>query len=66
MAGIEDEIPTLDELAIYLKAGKRAVYRLVAEKMTPAFKVGRMWRFRKVDTDSLIAGQSDAMDSGRG
>lgn len=64
MAGIEDEILTLDEVAIYLKAGKRTIYRLVAEKKIPAFKVGGTWRFRKVDIDSWITSQSNAMESG--
>jgi len=63
MAGIEDEILTLDEVAIYLKAGKRTIYRLVAEKKIPAFKVGGTWRFRKVDIDSWITSQSNAMES---
>ncbi len=32
MADAEDEILTLDEVAAYLKAGKRTVYRLAADK----------------------------------
>ncbi len=34
------KIFSLDELAKYLKVGKRTIYRLVAEKKIPAFKVG--------------------------
>ncbi len=34
------EIFTLDEVAKYLKVGKRTIYRLTAEKKIPAFKGG--------------------------
>lgn len=51
----EDEILTLDEVALYLKAGKRTVYRLVAEGKLPGFKLGGTWRFRRSDLDKWIA-----------
>ncbi|EIH5474610.1 TPA: helix-turn-helix domain-containing protein, partial [Escherichia coli] len=35
---------TLDELAAYLKVGKRTFYRLAAHGEIPAFKVGGTWR----------------------
>ena len=52
------QILTLDEVAAYLKVGKRTVYRLAAAKKIPAFKVGGMWRFRTADIDGWIAAQS--------
>jgi len=52
------EIFTLDDVAAYLKVGKRTVYRLAAAKKIPAFKVGGTWRFRKADIDRWIAAQS--------
>ncbi len=58
MAVPEDDILTLDEVAAYLKAGKRTIYRLVADKKIPAFKLGSTWRFRKRDIDRWIAAQS--------
>jgi excisionase family DNA binding protein len=57
MAELEGEILTLDEVAVYLKAGKRTVYRLVAESKLPAFKLGGTWRFRKADLGQWIAQQ---------
>jgi excisionase family DNA binding protein len=54
-----DEIFTLDEVAAYLKVGKRTVYRLAAAKKIPGFKVGGMWRFRQTDIDGWIAAQSE-------
>lgn len=55
MAESEGEILTLDEVAVYLKAGKRTVYRLAAEGKLPAFKLGGTWRFRRSDLDRWIA-----------
>lgn len=50
-----DEILTIDEVAVYLKAGKRTVYRLAASGKLPAFKLGGTWRFRRSDLDKWIA-----------
>ena len=58
MADAEDEILTLDEVAAYLKAGKRTVYRLAADQKIPAFKLGGTWRFRKADLEQWIAQQT--------
>ena len=64
MAEPEDEILTLDEVAAYLKAGKRTVYRLAAEGKLPAFKLGGTWRFRRSDLDEWIAANLTNKDSG--
>lgn len=53
-----DEIFTLDELAAYLKVGKRTLYRLAAQGEIPAFKVGGTWRFRQSDIDRWIRDRS--------
>ncbi len=55
MSDQPDEILTLDEVAAYLKAGKRTVYRLAASGKLPAFKLGGTWRFRRADLDKWIA-----------
>lgn len=53
-----DEILTIEEMAVYLKAGKRTVYRLAAEGKIPAFKVGGTWRFLRGDIELWIKQQS--------
>ena len=55
MADAEDEILTLDEVAVYLKAGKRTIYRLASSGKIPAFKLGGTWRFRRAELDQWIA-----------
>jgi excisionase family DNA binding protein len=55
MTDRSDEIHPIDEVAAYLKAGKRTVYRLAAARRLPAFKLGGTWRFRRGDLDQWIA-----------
>ncbi|KPX71670.1 MULTISPECIES: methylation-associated defense system helix-turn-helix domain-containing protein MAD1 [Pseudomonas syringae group genomosp. 2] len=55
MSDQPDEILTIDEVAAFLKAGKRTVYRLAANGKLPAFKLGGTWRFRRSDLDKWIA-----------
>ena len=68
MANSEGDILTLDEVAAYLKAGKRTVYRLAAEGKLPAFKLGGTWRFRRGDLENWIASRIEKVmvdDNGR-
>jgi excisionase family DNA binding protein len=58
MAEPDGDILTLDEVAAYLKAGKRTVYRLAANGEIPAFKLGGTWRFRKSDLERWIASRT--------
>lgn len=58
------EIMTLDEVATYLKAGKRMEYRLVHRGETPAFNFGRTWRFRRSEPDHWIADSNNKKKPG--
>jgi excisionase family DNA binding protein len=51
-------ILTLDELAAYLKIGKRTLYGLAVNGEIPAFEVGGVWRFRRSEIDQWIADQT--------
>jgi excisionase family DNA binding protein len=55
MSSHPEEILTIDDVASYLKAGKRTVYRLAAGGQLPAFKLGGTWRFRRGELDQWIA-----------
>lgn len=59
MPETRDEILTLDEVATYLKAGKRTVYRLAQQGEIPAFKLGGTWRFGRSELDRWIAESID-------
>lgn len=55
MTETDGEILTLEEVAAYLKAGKRTVYRLAQKGEVPGFKLGGTWRFRRSELDRWIA-----------
>lgn len=55
----KSEILTITDVAEYLKVAERTLYRLVAAKKIPAFKVGGMWRFSKTEIDLWIKRQSN-------
>jgi excisionase family DNA binding protein len=61
MTARQQAIFTLDELAAYLKVGKRTLYRRRAREI-PAFKVGGTWRFRQSEIDRWI---NDQIQAGR-
>ena len=44
---MQEKLLTAEQVARYLKVDKFTVYRLVAQKKIPAFKVGNQWRFKK-------------------
>ena len=60
MTARQQAIFTFDELAAYLKVGKRTLYRLASHGEIPAFKVGGTWRFRQSEIDRWINDQTQA------
>lgn len=52
------EVLTLKQLADYLKVNEKTIYRLLAGRKVPAFKVGGAWRFLRGDIDTWIRQQS--------
>ena len=43
------DVMTVREVAEYLKVKDRTIYRLVANREIPGFKVGGSWRVRKTE-----------------
>jgi excisionase family DNA binding protein len=48
---------TTKEVAEYLRVNQYTVYRLVAQKKLPAFKVGSQWRFKRSILNRWLKGQ---------
>lgn len=44
---MQENLLTTQQVARYLKVDKFTVYRLVAQKKIPAFRVGNQWRFKR-------------------
>ncbi|MDQ9094226.1 helix-turn-helix domain-containing protein [Pseudoalteromonas haloplanktis] len=54
---MNDEIMTIQEVALYLKLNEKTTYRLTSEGKLPGFKVGGSWRFKRVDLEKWIEEQ---------
>jgi len=61
----DEEILTLDEVAAFLKPGKRTVYRFAQNGDIPAFKLGGAWRFRRSELECWIDKNSNQRPSTR-
>ena len=51
----DDQVLTVDELAIYLKVSRSTLYKLLSEGKVPGQRVGRHWRFSKAVIDRWLA-----------
>ncbi len=56
---MQDALLTVDQVARYLKIDKFTVYRLVAQRELPAFKVGNQWRFKRKMIDAWLMKNSN-------
>lgn len=52
-----DQVLTLEELAVYLKIPKSTLYKLVQEGRIPGQKLGKQWRFAKKAIDQWLEQQ---------
>jgi excisionase family DNA binding protein len=60
---MQENLLTTDQVAQYLKVDKFTVYRLVAQKKIPAFKVGNQWRFSKNLVDEWLMENSNLVQN---
>ncbi len=44
---MSEQLLTVEQVAEYLNVDKFTIYRLLADKQLPAFKVGNQWRFKR-------------------
>ncbi len=61
---MQETLLTVEQVASYLKVDKFTVYRLLAQKEMPAFKVGNQWRFRKAMIDAWLMRNSNVRRKG--
>jgi len=52
--GEKRELMTLEEVAQYLRIGKRTTYGWAKSGKLPAFKIGQAWRFDRADIDRWV------------
>jgi excisionase family DNA binding protein len=49
-----ENLLTLKQVAEYLNVDRFTVYRLLAQKQLPAFKVGNQWRFKRMMIEAWL------------
>jgi excisionase family DNA binding protein len=49
---------TIQQAAQYLNINRFTVYRMIAKRRIPAFKVGNQWRFKQEMIDAWLAEHS--------
>ena len=54
MLPADSDILTLEELHGYLKIPKPTLYALAQNGRIPAAKIGKHWRFRRIDIDEWL------------
>ena len=60
MSAMAEQLLTLEQVAEYLNVDKFTVYRLLADKDLPAFKVGNQWRFKRKMIENWLVKNSSA------
>ncbi len=56
----QDNVLTIEELAVYLKISKSTLYKLAQKGEVPGQKVGKHWRFRRDIIDQWLADSQQA------
>jgi excisionase family DNA binding protein len=60
MTEMQDNVLTIEELAVYLKISKSSLYKLAQKGEVPGQKVGKHWRFRRDIIDQWLANSQSA------
>ena len=50
----DERLMDIKKVAQYLHVNESTIYTWAQESMLPAFRVGRLWRFRRADLDAWL------------
>lgn len=51
---MEDRWLSVEEICDYLGVKRDTIYKWIAEKGMPAHRIGRLWKFKKIETDEWV------------
>lgn len=54
---IQEQLMDIKEVASYLRLKESTVYAWAKNGTIPAFRLGRLWRFRRADLDAWLENQ---------
>ncbi|MCA1958143.1 MAG: helix-turn-helix domain-containing protein [Nitrospira sp.] len=57
----KSELMTVEETCRYLKITRRTLYRYLRSHQIPAFKLGKEWRFVRLDLEQWIRNRTRAV-----
>lgn len=59
---MEDRWLSVDEIAEYLGVSRETIYSWVASKGMPGRKIGRFWKFKRIDIDEWVHAGGPTID----
>lgn len=64
MGNIQDRWLSIAEMSQYLGVSTDTIYKWIDKKGLPAYKVGRLWKFKAEEIDQWVrsGGADDSMD----
>lgn len=63
MSEIEDRWLSVDDICKYLGVSKDTVYKWIDKQGMPAYRIGRLWKFKKRQIDAWVEGSGMLTDS---
>ena len=51
---MEEKLLSVDDVCEYLGIGRDTIYKWIAAKKLPAYRLGRLWKFKKKEVDKWI------------
>ena len=51
---IEKRLLSVDDICEYLGIGRDTIYKWIGSKGLPAYRLGRLWKFKKEEVDEWL------------
>jgi len=51
---MEEKLLSVDDVCEYLGIGRDTIYKWISAKSFPAYRLGRLWKFKKKEVDQWI------------
>ena len=51
---MEEKLLSVDDVCDYLGIGRDTVYKWIATKSLPAYRLGRLWKFKQKEVDKWV------------
>jgi excisionase family DNA binding protein len=51
---LKEKLLSINDICEYLGIGRDTVYKLIINKNLPAYRLGRLWKFKKKEVDRWL------------